>query len=358
MNRFPEYITLNGVQVPVKECIQNKQPKTERESELRDFLAAWYSDIEYLEVETSGSTGPPKTIRLKKDFVAASAIRTLHFFGLKKNDRILHCLPMKYIAGKLMVVRALLGDLNLCIHEPSTDFSFLKTEKFRFSAMVPHQVRKIVDNEPSPGMWLQHIEQVLMGGSAVPRELEKQLKNIPVACYSGYALTETATHIALRPVNGKEADGWYHCLENIHVSKSAEGCLQIFMPGLDTLPLQTTDLAELKDEKTFRILGRTDHVIICGGIKYSPEQIEKKLEPFIAGPFLISSLPHESLGRQLVLVTEGKENDHSAVRLREICRKHLQKREQPRQIIFLPEIPCNTNGKPDRIRLQHKIESF
>ncbi len=347
MNLFPEHIKLLGEKVLVDEFIQRNYT-TEPEKELAGFLKEWNLKEDFIEVKTSGSTGTPKIIRLKKEFVAESAQRTLHSFQLKKNDRILHCLPIKYIAGKLMVVRALLGELNLHLVEPSTDFAFLKMERFRFAAMVPNQVAKILKAESKPGELLESIEKLLIGGSAVPYFLEKRLQNLKTACYSSYAMTETATHIALRKINGADADGWYHCLEKVKVNLSAEGCLQIFMPGQTEQPLQTTDLAELKDEKTFRILGRSDNVIISGGIKFSPEQIEKKLEPFISEPFLISSLPHESLGEQLVLLVEGEKSDEYAKRLQEICRQNLGRYEQPREILFVSEIPKTENGKPDR----------
>lgn len=348
MNCFPEHIILNGTPRAVKKLIQNKKPETARESEFIGFLREWYSSGNYIEVKTSGSTGSPKILRLKKEFVAESAQRTLQFFNLKKNDRILYCLPLHYIAGKLMVIRALLGELDLFLAEPSTDFSFLKEEKFRFAAMVPNQVSKILNTEGKPWSFLENIEELLIGGSSVPTLLEKALQKVPTACYSSYGMTETATHIALRKINGTGADGWYHCLENIRISLSSEGCLQIFMPGLEIQPLQTTDLAKLKDEKTFRILGRSDNVIISGGIKFSPEQIEKKLEPFISEPFLISSLPHKSLGEQLVLVVEGEKSDVEKKRLLEICRSQLEKYEQPRQLLFVSEIPKTENGKPNR----------
>ncbi len=348
MKIFPEHIRLNGKQVDVKEVIQNKNPETDQATEFTDFLKEWYSDKKYIEVKTSGSTGSPKSIRLKKEFVADSAQRTLQFFELKKNDRTLHCLPMQYIAGKLMIVRALLGELDLYLTEPTTDFSFQKNEKFRFDAMVPNQVTKILKAETVRGELLESIEKLLLGGSSVPAPLEKELGNTSTDCYSSYGMTETATHIALRKINGTGADGWYHCLENIRVSLSAEGCLQIFLPGLENQPLHTTDLAELKDEKTFRILGRADNVIISGGIKFSPEQLEKKLEPFISEPFLISSLPHESLGQQLVFVVEGSENKETVKKLKKICRKHFDKYEQPKQILFLHKLPRLPNGKFNR----------
>ena len=348
MTLFPEHIMLNGSRVSANELIKHKKPRTDREAEFTDFLKEWYSYKKFIEAKTSGSTGKPKTIRLQKEFVAASAQRTLHFFKLKKNDPILHCLPMQYIAGKLMVIRALLGELDLCLTEPSTDFAFLKNKKFRFAAMVPNQAVKILKAEAAPGELLKNMEQLLIGGSSIPASLEMALQKVSTACWSGYGMTETATHIALRKIKGSGADGWYHCLKNIRVCLSAEGCLQIYLPGLENRPLQTTDLAELKDEKTFRILGRIDNVIISGGIKFSPEHLEKKLEPFISAPFLISSLSHESLGQQLILVVEGKENKEANEKLKEICRQHLAKYEQPKQILLKHSLPRLSTGKPDR----------
>ncbi len=348
MNIFPKHIILNGKLVSTNGIIKHKNPKTERESEFISFLNEWYSSENFIEVKTSGSTGTPKNIRLNKKFVAESAQRTLQFFKLKKNDRTLHCLPMQYIAGKLMVVRALLGELDLYLTEPTTDFSFLKNEKFRFAAMVPNQVTKILNAECKHGELLANIEQLLIGGSSIPSSLEKALQKVSTACYSSYGMTETATHIALRKINGTNADGWYHCLENIRVNLSADGCLQVYLPGLENQLLQTTDLAELKDEESFRILGRIDNVIISGGIKFSPEQLEKKLEPFISEPFLISSLPHESLGQQLVLVVEGKENKETTEKLKEICRKQFDKYEQPKQVLFKDRLPRLPNGKFNR----------
>lgn len=348
MKLFPEDIMLGGSRVSIKNLIQNKNPETDREAELICFLKEWYSIKKYIEVKTSGSTGLPKIIRLQKGFVAESAHRTLHFFELTTNDRILHCLPMQYIAGKLMVVRALLGELDLYLTEPSTDFAFLKNKKFRVAAMVPNQVAKILKAEAAPGELLESIEKLLIGGSSIPASLEKALQNVSTACYSSYGMTETATHIALRKLNGAGADGWYHCLENIRVDLSADRCLQVYVPGLEKQPLQTTDLAELKNEKTFRIQGRIDNVIISGGIKFSPELLEKKLEPFISEPFLISSLPHESLGKQLILVMEGKESKETHDKLKEICRKQLGKYEQPKQILFKYRLPRLPNGKFNR----------
>ncbi len=347
MTTFPSHIILNGRSIPVTSLIHSRGPATGWEKEWLDFLSEWYAGDDSIVVNTSGSTGNPKTIRLPKEFVAASARRTLLYFGLKEGDRVLHCLPSRYIAGKLMIVRALLGQLDLYVTDPSTTFGFLKDEAFQFAAMVPNQVSKILDREDGANR-LQHIRKLLIGGGSVPAALRERLQPLSTESYSSYAMTETATHIALHKINGEWAGDDYHCMEGIRVSLSPEGCLRVHVPGLEGEYLQTTDLAELKDHTTFRILGRADHVIISGGMKFLPEQIEQKLEKSIAQAFMISSLPDERLGQQIVLVVEGKEDPEVIPALNEICRQHLTTYERPRQIRFFAKLPRTPNGKLQR----------
>jgi O-succinylbenzoic acid--CoA ligase len=368
---------LYGRSIPVETLLERASATTGWENEWLDFLGEWYAPGDSIVAHTSGSTGKPKPIRLTKEFVAASAQRTLLYFRLKNNDRVLHCLPSRYIAGKLMVVRSLLGKLDLHVANPSTDFHLLDHESFRFAAMVPNQVSKILDHENGPAR-LQRIQQLLIGGGPIPPSLQERLRPVSTSCYSSYATTETATHIAIRKINGEGADDCYHCMEGINVSLSPEGCLQIHVPGLDKAAmqenetgqhqlyaghknpgvsaepgsgnpyLQTTDLAEIIDEKTFRILGRADHMIISGGMKFSPEQLEQKLEKVIMQPFMISSRPDDKLGEQIVLLVEGADDPQLIPGLREICRQHLDSYEQPRKILFIPKLPRTPNGKLKR----------
>jgi len=342
---FPSYITLNGQPTRVESLIASRGNFIGWERDGLDFLAEWYTPLDFIEVKTSGSTGKPKTIQLKKDFVAASAQRTIQFFNLKEGDRILHCLPARYIAGKLMVVRALIGKLDLHVVDPATDFEILRSGlPFKFAAMVINQVSKILEVET----W--NLEFLLLGGSAIPAPIEEKLQSINTACYSSYAMTETATHIGLRRLNGEEKDDFYRCLEGINVKLNTDGCLRIEMSGLQEGFLQTNDLGELKDDRTFRILGRADNRIISGGLKFSPEELEQKLEKALDLPFYISSKPHESLGSQLVLIVEGSESPELSAQIRERCTERLTRYEQPREIIFTPALPRTDNGKVKRLK--------
>ena len=80
---------------------------------LEEFLAEWHNESPYVRVQTSGSTGDPKPMLVEKRRMLASARITCDFLGLKPGDTALLCMSLDYIAGKMMVVRALERDLRL-----------------------------------------------------------------------------------------------------------------------------------------------------------------------------------------------------------------------------------------------------
>ncbi|WP_321996504.1 AMP-binding protein [Draconibacterium orientale] len=346
MELFPSHITINGHAESIKELLQQKSDAEWKQSWLK-FLAEWYNANDYIEVQTSGSTGTPKTITLKKDFVAASALRTIRFFDLQEGDRILHCLPSRYIAGKLMTVRALIGKLDLLLVDPTSDFAALPTDKpIKFAAMVINQVIKYL------ALPEQNIKNLLIGGSAIPKPLEEQLQQISTQCYSSYAMTETATHIALRKINGNNNTNSYQCLDAISVELDERDCIRILMPGLENGAIQTNDLGELEDNHHFKVRGRIDNVIISGGIKFLPEQIEGKLAKTMPLPYAIGSTPDEKLGEQIILLIEGNADDEIKTIIQNHCNKLLSKYEQPKDIRFIEKLPRTENGKINRKNLK------
>ena len=88
---------------------------------VRDFLIEWFSDSPTVNLHTSGSTGKPKLIVAEKSRMIASARMTLDYLKLKNGDTALLCLSVNYIAGKMMIVRAIVGGLNLLIGDVSSN---------------------------------------------------------------------------------------------------------------------------------------------------------------------------------------------------------------------------------------------
>lgn len=350
------FILINGEKVSPDQVIQrlNNPALSDWERELFLFLNEWFSDSTYILAQTSGSTGEPKPIELPKSVMQKSAERTIAYFNLRQNDRLLLSLPCRYIAGKMMTVRAIVGQMNLITVDPTTDFGFLNDETYDFGALVPNQVVKILE-QPSGEEKLQNIRNLLIGGSAVSAELEKRIAPLNSRIVSTYGMTETASHIAIRELSGQFKSEFYHCLPDISVSLQENNCLQIHLPELNE-PLKTNDLVELQSEREFEILGRADSVIISGGIKYSPEAIEKKLGKFIGQFFAISAVPDEKLGEKIVLVLEGVSRDTRS--LEEEIRSVLSTYERPRAIFFLEQFPLTSSGKIRRNDLKQIIQSL
>ena len=107
---------------------------------LEDFLIEWENDSPYVEVKTSGSTGEPKRMMVEKQRMLNSARITCDFLGLKEGDTALLCMSLDYIAGKMMVVRAIERGLKLISVEPSGHPLASLASPLSFAAMVPMQV--------------------------------------------------------------------------------------------------------------------------------------------------------------------------------------------------------------------------
>ena len=95
------------------------------EKELGEFLLDWLDDKETIQLTTSGTTGTPKIIKIKKEAMVHSAIATGNFFDLHPQNKALLCLSTRYIAGKMMLIRALTIGLELDIVAPSSNLDDL-----------------------------------------------------------------------------------------------------------------------------------------------------------------------------------------------------------------------------------------
>ena len=307
------------------------------------FVINWMSGAETMSVTTSGSTGEPKKISLSKTHMEASAKATLDFFGLKPSDKALLCLPEKYIAGKMMIVRSLIGKLDLYCIEPAAA-PLAKLPEIDFAAMTPAQVSALMESEEGI-RFLNNIRQLILGGSFIPEKLEKQIQHLKTAVWHTYGMTETITHIALRKVNGEDASQWFTPLSGVKIQLTDDDCLQIDAQQIGVFSLKTNDLVEIS-KNGFRILGRKDNVVISGGIKLFPEQIEKKLIGIIKDRFFFTGIQDDRFGEKLVLVVEStNEPKLSKDQFLELIRDNLSGYEIPKEIIFVDEIKITSSGK-------------
>lgn len=321
---------------------------------VEEFINQWRDGSDTVEVHTSGSTGDPKVMHVEKRRMLASARATCDFLGLKKGDTALLCMSVDYIAGKMMVVRAIERDLNLVTVEPSSHPLASPTvnymgRKLDFAAMVPMQVYSSLQ-VPREREILGSIRHLIIGGGPLDPSLEEELRGFGNAVWHSYGMTETLSHIALRRVSGQDASPWFTPLPGITLSTDENGCLVIDAPHLCPERLVTRDVVEMEEDEgrlqRFKVLGRIDNVIITGGVKVHIEQVERELAPHLALPFLITKCPDPKFGEVVVMLLQGTEADVPAAQ--SACEHHLSKYARPKRIIPVETLPMTPTGKPAR----------
>ena len=308
------------------------------------FLKEWFSEKTIIKVHTSGSTGKPKIIQLKKEFMINSALATGTFFNLQEKTTALLCMSTSYIAGKMMLVRAIILGWDLDLIEPISNPLKGSEKQYDFSAMVPMQLQNSLSE-------IHRIKKLIVGGGIVSEELEKQIQNVSTAIFATFGMTETITHIAVKKLNQIQnatssviENSHYHALPNVSISKDQRDCLVINAPKVSSNKIITNDVIELISDKEFSWLGRYDNVINSGGIKLHPEEIEKKLSQVISQRFFVAGIADEILGEKLILVIEENITSNSVkksllkeIELNLLEVKSLSKYETPKAIYFVEQ---------------------
>lgn len=330
---------LNGRSFSSKEELLN-YVKNEA-TELLSFLSEWFDDSPYVIVKTSGSTGKPKKITIKKDQMINSAKATGSYFDLSGGTTALLCMPVKYIAGKMMLVRAMVLGWHLDVTAVSSNPLQNIDKTYDFSAMVPLQLYHSLDK-------ISLIKKLIVGGGAVSEELIDKIQEIPTKIFAMYGMTETITHIAVKPLNTDQRSEFYQVLPEVKISTDKRGCLVINAPKVADNILITNDLVEITSENKFRWLGRYDYIINTGGIKILPEEIEKKITPLISSRFFISSLPDDKLGEKIILIVEGGQEQFP-------LKKVLSKYEMPKEVFFVKKFIETPTGKINRNKTKDTI---
>lgn len=349
MPNSPTGIWINNRQIEFDAILNGAfSSYSEFESSTFSFIRSWLNSELHVTLKTSGSTGTPKEITLTRQQLLDSATRTINKLGLTDKNTALVCLDTKYIAGKMMLVRALEASMNIVATEPSSDpLKDLHTQP-DFGAFVPLQLDEIFKNETSLAK-LNRFKSILLGGAAVSPSLLEKIKTLSCDVYATYGMTETVSHIALQKLNGTDAQTSFEVLPGITITTDERDCLVITLPEFSE-PVITNDVVQLIDGRHFKILGRFDNVINSGGIKLIPESIEKKIEPLLAQPFFVAGVPDERLGTRLVLIIEGTPPTDISIKLKNT----LPAYEVPKEILHTGQFIRTETHKINRAKSLEK----
>ena len=304
------------------------------------FLTDWFDASKHIVVPTSGSTGNPKLIKIKKEFMINSASATAKYFELQEEGvTALLCLSPKYIAGKMMLVRAMISGWELDIVEPCSN-PLQSDKKYDVTALVPMQVHHSFKD-------LSKVKLLLVGGGKVSKSLQEKLQKVTTKIFSTYGMTETITHIAVKKINHLDGiTNYFEVFPDITIEKDDRDCLVINAPTISDEKVITNDVVKVIDSKHFCWIGRYDNIINSGGIKISPESIEEKLSDVIKQRFFIASEKDEVLGEKVILIIERKNN--SKFKIQDSIFSFLGKFQKPKNVYYVDKFLETKTKKVNR----------
>lgn len=363
---LPTSLLLNGREFSYESIQQTDNPHTllnGYEARVLELLRQWLTGAQEFGLRTSGSTGQPQLIVLKRRQLAASAARTGDFFDLGPGDRALVCLNAEFIGGKMMLVRGLERQMHLTVVEPHADpfDSVPAGAEFDFAAFVPLQLRAVL--AAGRANRLNKMRAILVGGAPVEPSLLREIQQLKVPVYLTYGMTETASHMALRLLNGSHASAHYRVLPGLHLGQDERGCLTVRGDVTDDQLIVTNDRIELIDKHTFDWLGRADFVINSGGVKVQAEKVEQVLDVALAElgqsrRAFVAGRPDERLGQAVTAYVEGPALlPATEKRLLGLLAARLGKYEVPKGVQYVPAFKATASGKLDRAATLRGVES-
>ncbi|MFN4148570.1 MAG: class I adenylate-forming enzyme family protein [Rhodocyclaceae bacterium] len=300
-------------------------------------------------IATSGSTGTPKGVRLSQRSIAAAARYGGQTFGLEAGDVWLCCLPLYFIAGAMILYRCLRAGATALVQEgfdPDAVAHALAERRITHISLVPAMLAKLLDSAVPPAPSLRC---VLVGGAAPAPALIDRARAAGWPIRLSYGMTETC---ATALVDG-------HPLPGVRVRLSAAGTLEIATPARMAGYLgeadagewiTTRDLAAIDADGKVTILGRADEMLITGGVKVHPLEVEARLSacPGVreAG---VTGLADPVWGDLIACAYEG-EADEAAVET--WCRQILPSPRRPRRFLRVAALPRLASGKLDRPALR------
>lgn len=329
------------------------RPVSGTATEVQGLLASWDAEADPapLVVETSGSTGRPKRVVLSRAALRASADATHRRLG--GPGQWLLNLPPVHVAGLQVLYRSLRAGVTAVEQQGSLASAVAAMAgPRRYVSVVPTQLVRLL-REPAGTAALAALDAVLVGGGPMASAVRQEAERAGVRVVQTYGMSETC--------GGCVYDGLP--LDGVAVKIDAAGEVLLAGPvlfdGYQDDPdrtaevlrdgwLRTSDVGRLDEDGRLRILGRTDDVLISGGVKVPAVAVQQMLEqhPGVREAAVVG-VPDPEWGERVVAVVAGE--GPPLAELRDLV---TPRSWAPRQVVPVPELPRLANGKPDRLALR------
>jgi o-succinylbenzoate---CoA ligase len=303
-------------------------------------------------VATSGTSDSPKLVELGADAVRWSATATSAALDTGPGDRWLCCLPVHGVAGLAVAARAWHSGLPVEVHQRfDPDAVRAAAGRATLVSLVPAMLRRLL----AAGDEAARFRRVLLGGGPVPAGLVEEAAARGVTLVRTYGLTET--------FGGMVHDG--HPLPGAEVTTDPDGEGELLVrgpmlfrryrgdPGRTAAALRggwlrTGDLGRVGPDGRLAVLGRTDDLVISGGVNVYPDEVEAVLatHPGVAEA-AVAGRPDPEWGQRVVafVVARDPADPPTLAGLRAFARERLAAAKAPRELVVVPALPRGPSGK-------------
>lgn len=318
---------------------------------------------------TSGSTGEPKGALLTASALLASASATHDRLG--GPGHWLLALPADHVAGLQVLIRSLVTGRAPAVLDLAAGFdpgAFASAAEQvqgprRYTAVVPTQLRRLLDAGGGPLTALAGFDAVLVGGAATPEHLRAQAEQAGVRVVTTYGMSETCggcvydgipldgVTVRVDPPGGRIRIGGPTVARGY---RAGPGPVEAFATDSDGRRwFRSADLGDLVDGRLV-VLGRADDVIVTGGLKVAPGPVEAALLelPEVAEAVIIG-VEDPQWGQRVVaaVVPAPGRPVPTLGTVRAAVRARLPPPAAPRQLLVLDRLPVRGPGKPDRAEI-------
>ena len=316
-------------------------------------------------IPTGGTGGKVKFVIHSAETLRAAALGLRDALVARGHSPILHsvtCTPPWHVSGFMPAIRARVtggchhvidGRFNENTALPSVGFPSPGT---KIISLVPAQLSRLLartDGEP----WLRLFDIILLGGSSVPAPLLAEIRTRRLPVFLTYGSTETAAACALCPPekiwSGEAVRGTP--LPDVKFATNADGVVTIATEALGIglwpdgpleSPWESGDRGDVASDGSVKISGRADRVIITGGEKVDPARVEQVLlSTGLIKEVAVLGMADARWGEVVTACVIGPATAEAALRL--AC-EALEPAARPRRYVFVPTMPTNASGKPDR----------
>jgi len=350
-----------------------------------------------LVVFTSGSSGAPKGAVLSHRAFAGKLDAIQSKLGFGEDERTMLVLNVTFSFGIWVALLTLLHGGRLLPVEkfvPATFLEELRTEAITRVGVVPTMMRALILDQPAEALGRSgralaaagSLRTVMIGGESLGKGLGDPLRELyaPAELIDIYGLTETSTcDFFLMPQDaaryagciGRPSPGVEFRIRGDDGSAVAPGsvgelCIAspflmngyLGQPELSPIDaegwLATGDLARERDSGVVEIAGRRKELIVRGGNKIAPQEIEFALSahPKVAAALAVGR-PDARLGQRIHALVLPRDPSLSVAELRAFLRERLDRFKQPDVLYFSRELPAGRTGKADRGRFAALLEA-